>query len=811
MNKIMISKTTFLKNLFMTLCVLSGFNVTAQTWTFTPSDDAYTYQGSASTNYGTKTYIQIKKTPTTTVERQGCLRFDMQNTTKSQIGKAVLRLFVDSINGVTNLITLDVIQPSVMVPAWNESTVVWTSSSGFPRPKSMRRIGFVLVDTVKKYFDIDVTDYVRSAIDSTNATTFIIADNKKASTAVFINAKEMGVNPPQLVITQAAATIMNNTYYVDDLNGNDNNNGTSPSTAWKSLKKVNSFVYKPGANILFKAGGVWTGQLRFMGTGSASNPIIIGKYGTGNNPIFDGAGLQYEGIVSLYNTPYVEISNIELMDSDTTQGDKRGLEVLSENYGLLNHTVIKNMNIHNIYGLVGSGLSGKGTGGIYVTTLNDLYISTRYNDLEINSCNVSYCGNVGIQTNSEAATDTLQAGYFNGWGWNYPTTSDFNNRRITNLKITNNILHHIQRNGMIVRLADGGLVTNNTVYETALGATGNSIFTRSSKGTILQYNEGYLNRATSTTGGNMDGSMYDPDFGSIGVVFQYSYSHDNSEGLAWFCNTRSSVNNTTGIPDPADTGVVFRYNISQNDLGDLVFMNYPSSSVSIYNNVFYFAGNSCKGNIIHENDSSKHTYSFYNNIIYNNNSLKAYAFGSIAANQTRTISHNTFYGAHPTPEPNDPNKLTTDPMFVNPGAGNIGRNTLNGYKLQSGSPAFGSGKLISNNGGQDFYGNLINTATPNRGVFDSTGLASIYPISSKKIISIFPNPATDKIILECSEISGPVNAYFYSIDGKLQNQVIGYTLGEPISISILLPGTYFIVLFDINNQCQIATNKILKN
>ena len=51
--------------------------------------------------------------------------------------------------------------------------------------------------------------------------------------------------------------------------------------------------------------------------------------------------------------------------------------------------------------------------------------------------------------------------------------------------------------------------------------------------------------------------------------------------------------------------------------------------------------------------------------------------------------------------------LTADPMFVNPGTGVIGRDTLGGYRLKSGSPAINSGKWISQCGGRDFYGKSV--------------------------------------------------------------------------------------------------------
>jgi parallel beta-helix repeat protein len=80
-------------------------------------------------------------------------------------------------------------------------------------------------------------------------------------------------------------------YYVNSLSGSDSNSGTSESSSWKTLAKVNSFTFKPGDQILFKRGGVWREQLKVPSSGSSSNPIVFGAYGSGNNPVIDGADI----------------------------------------------------------------------------------------------------------------------------------------------------------------------------------------------------------------------------------------------------------------------------------------------------------------------------------------------------------------------------------------------------------------------------------------------------------------------------------------------------------------------------------------
>ena len=81
------------------------------------------------------------------------------------------------------------------------------------------------------------------------------------------------------------------TYYVDATNGNDDDNGTSPETAWKTIGKVNASSFNAGDSILFKRGETWTtGTLTPASSGSAGDPIIFSDYGTGDKPKINPSG-----------------------------------------------------------------------------------------------------------------------------------------------------------------------------------------------------------------------------------------------------------------------------------------------------------------------------------------------------------------------------------------------------------------------------------------------------------------------------------------------------------------------------------------
>ena len=76
------------------------------------------------------------------------------------------------------------------------------------------------------------------------------------------------------------------TFYVDSENGDNDAEGTSEKTAWKTLDKVKEYgTFVPGDKILLKRGSVFTGQqLAFQGMGAKGNPIEVSAYGKGALP-----------------------------------------------------------------------------------------------------------------------------------------------------------------------------------------------------------------------------------------------------------------------------------------------------------------------------------------------------------------------------------------------------------------------------------------------------------------------------------------------------------------------------------------------
>ena len=93
-----------------------------------------------------------------------------------------------------------------------------------------------------------------------------------------------------LLIALLSSPAFATTYYVANA-GSDSNNGTSTSTPWQTISKVNAGSFSAGDQILFNRGDLWREQLTNANGGSAGSHITYGAYGTGAKPSIRGSNL----------------------------------------------------------------------------------------------------------------------------------------------------------------------------------------------------------------------------------------------------------------------------------------------------------------------------------------------------------------------------------------------------------------------------------------------------------------------------------------------------------------------------------------
>lgn len=459
------------------------------------------------------------------------------------------------------------------------------------------------------------------------------------------------------------------TYYVDSVAGSDGNPGTSPEQAWQSLDKVNAESFGPGDQILLKAGSAWNGQqLRPRGSGSAAEPIVVNMYDTGNKPQINCEGA-YLNAVYLYNIEYWELNNLDITNTaPSPMANQHGVFVQADGTGTLHHIHLKDLDVHDVNGHLTEGDDqAKNNGGIIVDSRGALRSS--FDDVLIEGCSVINVDKSGIKT-------------WSAW----PRCKGQTWEPHINVVIRDNVLDDIAGDGIVTAHCDGALVEYNVASRCHMYPNGAyvAMWTWDCANCVFQYNEAYDTRHTS------DGQAWDIDAFCNNITFQYNYSHDNHGGFMLLVSCEFCTDN------------VVRYNISQNDMFRLLRVHGPVTNTSVYNNVFYIGPQAGNPTIIDHTGSGQNGIYYRNNIFYNmGNGGYDYSGSNVV------FDYNVFYGNHPSSEPPDAHKLTSDPKFVAPGTASVGRDTCAGYKLQPDSPCIDSGMTIPDGGGRDFWGNPV--------------------------------------------------------------------------------------------------------
>ncbi|MDR2973822.1 MAG: discoidin domain-containing protein, partial [Propionibacteriaceae bacterium] len=302
---------------------------------------------------------------------------------------------------------------------------------------------------------------------STHASPVIAGDGPRESTVVTM---------PQTGVVQTADADLNGvlprgvlvvgtTYYVDNVNGNDANNGTSEATAWKTTARANQAVLSPGDALRYKNGGTFVGSLIPQGSGTADAPITIGAYGDASKPkpvltpLAEGAdklSADYKfypyWYVSTANTPYygveqirldnVEnyvIEDLELYDPNYTanmphvsndSGNaydaatnparyRRGILIYNEDAGMLSGYTFDNLTIHGYRGT--NSNRGKSAGGIiFQVNTSDVAanrVASGLSDISITNSELYDLGRSGVNFTSPWTGRGANGGLLDGDRW----------------------------------------------------------------------------------------------------------------------------------------------------------------------------------------------------------------------------------------------------------------------------------------------------------------------------------------------------------------------------------------------------------
>ncbi|TDQ43010.1 choice-of-anchor Q domain-containing protein [Aureibacillus halotolerans] len=158
------------------------------------------------------------------------------------------------------------------------------------------------------------------------------------------------------------------TFYYVSVDGNNDNDGRTAESAWKTLQYASYNV--PAGSTVRVLPGVYNEKLRIYDSGSASaGPITFTSYPNKHDAIIDGSGLSVgggEGLIEIGSSSYVTIDGFEVRNYKTTTLDKVPIGIYV--YGSGTKIKLLNNYVHAIesHAKVRDDLSGRDAHGIAV-------------------------------------------------------------------------------------------------------------------------------------------------------------------------------------------------------------------------------------------------------------------------------------------------------------------------------------------------------------------------------------------------------------------------------------------------------------
>ncbi len=198
----------------------------SQNITLSPQADAFVRNGSfASTNYGKDTSLIVKGATASGYTRSSYLKFSLSNI--SNVSSAKLRIYGYN---VENTKSINVSLFGVGNDAWTESGITYNNAPA-ASTAPLRSVG---INNVAKYYEIDVTDFVKTQFTGDKVVSFLLKDAANQNSNLVFNSRERAKNKPQLIIVSTANRSIDNF-----------NNGAEIITSTEDIHQINKNFIKP--------------------------------------------------------------------------------------------------------------------------------------------------------------------------------------------------------------------------------------------------------------------------------------------------------------------------------------------------------------------------------------------------------------------------------------------------------------------------------------------------------------------------------------------------------------------------------------
>lgn len=262
-------------------------------------------------------------------------------------------------------------------------------------------------------------------------------------------------------------------YYVSP-KGNDDNDGLTPATAFKTTNsKAFTSMVKPGDAVLFERGGVW----RLSNSIKAREGVIYGSYGTGEKPALYMSPYNYAMAEFWLPSKRENIWKVSAADVDIglivfNEGEIVGVKKSSGLVSLeKNGDYFYNADQDTVYVYCDKGNPGKVFNDIEIGFRKSIISITRAKDVTVDNLKLKYTGTFGISlANSDGSTITnCEIGFIGGAYQNVKEMLRYGNgiqqwNSVYDQKIEHNWIYQVYDTGITWQGDYSYVISNDVVY-----------------------------------------------------------------------------------------------------------------------------------------------------------------------------------------------------------------------------------------------------------------------------------------------------------------------------------------------------------
>lgn len=547
-------------------------------------------------------------------------------------------------------------------------------------------------------------------------------------------------------------------YYVDPVNGNDANNGTSLGTAWKTIQKsCNSAT--PNSVVEIK-GGTYKESITVNVSGSAGNPITFRSY-MNESVLIDGTGITGSTLLTIKDKSFLNFEKLTFQN--LTKNNAIGILVECSASATVTALRFSKLSVSTINWTNNAGTKpgsndnsqpfiayGRGTTAGKAITNLVVEDCEFYNNITGYSETLSLDGNIdGFIIRNNRVHDNINIGIY--VGGNYGECSI-------------PALDHVRN----------GTIENNTCYNNvAFYATSGGIYADGAQNVLIQRNQCFRNGYGVEVGCEENGST-----DNITVVNNLIVQNKEA-GISIGGYTTSTTGQVLNCRFRNNT--LFKNDDSKSGSGELYITK--ASNCSFENNILYANDQNVLMSMENISPQSGNTFNYncWNTPSGNASDIsilwKNTAYHSFATYQSGTTQ--------------DGNSVFANPAFVNLSLPNPDLHLL------TPSPCINSGNPNTTilTGELDYDGNPRKLNTIDIGAYEYQPVSGIISNETRVQTELYPNPFFQQTILLCDQELKSADLKIFSITGQLVTALHRiHGKKTEINRNDLKEGVYFYIL-----------------